>query len=192
MKKSQKHFLNLLLALAVLPFAACASNPTAASSSAYSPENPAPFKINEPFLEYLQDTDDAFRARASAEAMSAMVAQKAAEMNAKVSLAGKISTAIDSLSKTNAANAQQDATITTQMRFYEMAKAHVQHTLKQVHMLGQETHRDPKDGRYIVYVAIEVNKKAVAEALSNQASQTTPEQKAKLLADFEKAFDETK
>lgn len=190
MKKSQKYLKNLLIAVAVLPFAACASNPTAASSSAYSTESPAPIEINEPLAEYAADTEEAFRARASAEAMSAMAAQKAAEMNAKVSIAGKISTAIDSLSKTSVATAQEDAAITTQMRFYEMAKAQVTQTLKQVHLLDLKTYRDPKDGRYIVYVAIEMNKKAVAEALASQVPQTTPEQKAKLKADFEKAFSE--
>lgn len=190
MKKSKKYLIEILALAAVLPFAACASNPTAATSTQYRPENPAPIEIVEPLVEYLNDTEDAFRARASAEAMSAMAAQKAAMMNAKVELAGKITTAIDSVGKTSVETAQDDAAITTQMNFRELAKAHVDQTLNNIHVLGQKTYRDPVDGRYIAYVAIEVNKKAVADALANKASQTTPEQKAQLRAALETAFDE--
>ena len=190
MKNSKKYLLEVLALASVLPFAACASDPVAATSTQYRPENPAPIKIVEPLAEYLNDTDEAFRARASAEAMSAMAAQKAAMMNAKVELAGKINTAIDSVGKSSTETAQDDAAITTQTNFRELAKAHVDQTLNNSHVLGQETFRDPVDGRYIVYVAIEVNKKAVADTLANKASQTSPEQKAKLRAALETAFEE--
>lgn len=190
MKNSKKYLLEVLALASVLPFAACASDPVAATSTQYRPENPAPIKIVEPLAEYLNDTDEAFRARASAEAMSAMAAQKAAMMNAKVELAGKINTAIDSVGKSSTETAQDDAAITTQTNFRELAKAHVDQTLNNIHVLGQETFRDPVDGRYIVYVAIEVNKKAVADTLANKASQTSPEQKAKLRAALETAFEE--
>lgn len=190
MKKSKKYLLEVLALAAVLPFVACASDPVAATSTQYRPENPAPIEIVEPLAEYLNDTDEAFRARASAEAMSAMAAQKAAMMNAKVELAGKINTAIDSVGKSSTETAQDDAAITTQTNFRELAKAHVDQTLNNIHVLGQKTFRDPVDGRYIVYVAIEVNKKAVADTLANKASQTSPEQKAKLRAALETAFEE--
>ncbi|MBQ9758919.1 MAG: LPP20 family lipoprotein [Opitutales bacterium] len=190
MKKSKKYLLEVLVLAVVLPFAACASDPVAATSTQYRPENPAPIEIVEPLAEYLNDTDEAFRARASAEAMSAMAAQKAAMMNAKVELAGKINTAIDSVGKSSTETAQDDAAITTQTNFRELAKAHVEQTLNNIHVLGQKTFRDPVDGRYIVYVAIEVNKKAVADTLANKASQTSPEQKEKLRAALETAFEE--
>lgn len=186
----KKYLLGSLLAATLLPFAACSSTQTAATSTQYRPENPAPVEIVEPLSEYLQDTDEAFRARASAEAMSAIAAQKAAEMNAKVSLAGKITTAIDSMAKSDVATAQDDAAITTQMNFRELAKAHVDQTLTNIRLLGQKTFRDPVDGRYIVYVAIEIDKKTVADALANKVSQTTPEQKAKLKENLENAFSE--
>ncbi|MBQ7332106.1 MAG: hypothetical protein IJW39_02525, partial [Opitutales bacterium] len=114
----------------------------------------------------------------------------AAMMNAKVELAGKINNAIDSVGKSFTETAQDDAAITTQTNFRELAKAHVDQTLNNIHVLGQKTFRDPVDGRYIVYVAIEVNKKAVADTLANKASQTSPEQKAKLRAALETAFEE--
>lgn len=190
MKKSKKYLLEVLALAVVLPFAACASDPVAATSTQYRPENPAPIEIVEPLAEYLNDTDEVFRARASAEAMSAMAAQKAAMMNAKVELAGKINTAIDSVGKSSTETAQDDAAITTQTNFRELAKAHVDQTLNNIHVLGQKTFRDPVDGRYIVYVAIEVNKKAVADTLANKASQTSPEQKAKLRTALETAFEE--
>lgn len=188
--KHPKILLGALFAAAVFPFVACTSTQTAATSTQYRPENPAPVEIVEPLSEFLQDTDEAFRARASAEAMSAMAAQKSAEMNAKVSLAGKITTAIDSMAKSDVATAQDDAAITTQMNFRELAKAHVDQTLTNIRLLGQKTFRDPVDGRYIVYVAIEIDKKTVADALANKVSQTTPEQKAKLKANLEAAFAE--
>lgn len=190
MKKSQKFFLSALALSGLLSFSVCASDPQAASSLPYNPQNPAPVEIIEPLAEFVNDTDDAFRARAQAEATILQNAKSAAMMNAKVILAGKITTAIDSVSENSASTAQEDATIISQRNWKEAAKAHVQQTLTDIRVLGEKLYREPADSRYIAYVAIEVDKKALANALSNKAVQTSAEEKAKLRANLEKAFTE--
>lgn len=187
MKNSRKILAGLAFA-GLLTFAGCASNPQAASSLPYNPEAPAPVKIVEPLAEFVNDTDEAFRARAQAEATIPQNAKSAAMMNAKVILAGKINTAIDSVSESSASTAQEDATIISQRNWKEAAKAHVQQTLVNVRVLGEELFREPSDSRYIAYVAIEVNKKDLANTLSNKAVQTSAEEKAKLRANLENAF----
>ena len=72
----------------------------------------------------------------------------------------------------------------------ESAKAQVRQTLTDIRVLGEELRREPADSRYIAYVAIEVNKKALANALSNKAAQTSSDEKAKLRENLEKAFSE--
>ena len=190
--KHERHWKRLLVgaacAAAALAVAGCASAPQAASSSEYQPDKPLPVEIHEPFEEFLRDTKDVFRARASAEAMSAQAAQKAAEINAKVSLAGKIKTTIDSMAITDVENGQADASITTTMNFRERAKAMVEQTLYGVSVVGQKTYRDPSDGRYIVYVAIELDRKNAAESVA-RAAKLSPAEKQALLTGFEK-FDE--
>lgn len=188
--KNSKTLIAGLAFAGLLAFAGCASNPQAASSLPYNPEAPAPVEIIEPLAEFVNDTDDAFRARAQAEATIPQNAKSAAMMNAKVILAGKINTAIDSISETSAATGQEDATIMSQRNWKEAAKAHVQQTLSDIHVLGEKLFREPSDSRYIAYVAIEVNKKTLANALSNKAVQTSAEEKAKLRANLEKAFTE--
>lgn len=175
------------LALAGL-LSGCASNPEAASSLPYNPESPAPVEVIEPLAEFVNDTDEAFRARAQAEATIPQNAKSAAMMNAKVILAGKVMTAIDSVSESSATTAQEDATIMSQRSWKETAKAHVQQTLTNVRVLGEKLYREPADSRYIAYVAIEVDKKALADNLANKAVQTSAEEKAKLRANLEKAF----
>lgn len=68
--KHERHWKRLLVgaacAAAALAVAGCASAPQAASSSEYQPDKPLPVEIHEPFEEFLRDTKDVFRARASA------------------------------------------------------------------------------------------------------------------------------
>lgn len=190
MKNSQKSIVVALTLAGLLSVAGCASNPQVASSLPHNPESPAPVEIVEPFADFVNDTGDAFRARAQAEAPIPQNAKSAAMMNAKVILAGKVNTAIDSVSETSATTAQEDATIISQRNWKEAAKAHVLQTLTNITVLGEKLFRDPSDGRYIAYVAIEVNKKDLANTLSNKAVQTSDEEKAKLRANLEKAFTE--
>lgn len=189
MKSSKEHLSKLLILAAVLPFFGCAFDPQAASSLPYSPENPAPVKIIEPLAEFVNDTDEAFRARAQAESTIPQNAKSAALMNAKVIIAGKVATAIDSLSESSASTGQEDAAIISQRNWKETAKAHVQQVLTDVRVLGEELYREPSDSRYIAYVAVEVNKKALANTIANKTVQTSAAEKEKLRAGLEKAFE---
>lgn len=190
MKKSPKYLLCAPALLALLAFSGCVSGKDSGSSLPYNPENAPAVVVSLPFPEYVQDTDEAFRARGIAEGMISQNALNAAMMDAKVKLAGKVMTAIDAASESVASTAQEDATIVSMRNWKESAKAQVQQTLTDIRVLGEELRREPADSRYIAYVAIEVNKKALANALSNKAAQTSSDEKAKLRENLEKAFSE--
>lgn len=194
MKQSKKNMLiAALLGLAVLPFAAC-TTPSSGTSAALSADgSDTAVAIELPLQEYVQDTEEAFRYVATAEAMNLNAAQRSAEMNAKNGLAGKINTAIQAISESDIKTAQDDSAITTQSNFKEQAKAQVNQTLRSLKTLGTKAYRDKSDGRYIFWVAMEMNRKDAAATIANavaaaQPQKVTPEQKAKMRVALEKAF----
>ena len=90
MKKSPKYLLCAPALLALLAFSGCVSGKDSGSSLPYNPENAPAVVVSLPFSEYVQDTDEAFRARGIAEGMISQNALNAAMMDAKVKLAGKV------------------------------------------------------------------------------------------------------
>ena len=187
MKTTPNILFSFLVSVAILPFVGCSTTETGASSLPYEQESEQ-IEYVEPLSEYVQDTEQTFRARGQAESTIPSVAKKAARMDAKIQLAEKIKTTIDAASKSHAGNAQGDSAIAAQTKFFEEAKAYVEQTLTGIHVLGEKLLREKRDSRYIAYVAMEIDKKAVAKAISDNVSQTTPEQKAQLRDDLEKVF----
>lgn len=181
-----------LLGLAVLPFAACTTPASGTSAGLSGDGTDTAVAIELPLQEYVQDTEEAFRYVATAEAMHLNAAQKSAEMNAKTGLAGKIKTAIEAMAESDIKTAQDDSAITTQSNFKEQAKAQVNQTLRNLKTLGTKAYRDKTDGRYIYHIALEIPRKDAAETIANavaaQQPKITPEQKAKMRASLEKAF----
>lgn len=138
-------------------------------------------KIIVPFSDKQYQTDkEFFRAKNSGKSPDMATSKKIALMNAKTELAAAIQSTLKSVTEqyTNqrsVANAQE-----YENKFEEMAREVVSQQLNDVRTIGEEVYKE-SDNTYTYWVAIEMPKDAIQQALNDRISKDS-----KLQLDFDK------
>ena len=161
----KKVFVSLVTVSLLFAAAGCKSKQPLPSVQAGSVEVEVPFSSRE----YRSD-ENHFRATQSGRSPDLSTARRIAQLNARTELAGLVESTIKSVS-TNYINQR---TVGDRQefanRFDEEARAVVNQTLNDVRIIGERTFREA-NGSYTVYVAIEMSKDAMVNALNSRISQ---------------------
>ena len=166
-------------ALAILALAGCKSKKSAPVSVA---KQEGLIEISTPFdsKEYRSDQEN-FRSKQSGKSPDLATAKKIAYQNARAEMAANINATVKRVTdqytnQRTVGNAQE-----FENKFEEMAREVVNLQMSNVKELGQKTFQDPSDKAYIVWIALEANKKEVFEKLDAKISND-----AKLKLDYDK------
>jgi hypothetical protein len=139
-------------------------------------------EITTPFdsKEYRSD-DENFRSKQSGKSPDLATAKKIAYQNARAEMASNINATVKRVTdqytnQRTVGNAQE-----FENKFEELSREVVNLEMSNVKELGQKTFQDPSDKAYIVWIALESNKKSVLEKIDSKISND-----AKLKLDYDK------
>ena len=139
-------------------------------------------EITTPFdsKEYRSDEEN-FRSKQSGKSPDLATAKKIAYQNARAEMAGNINATVKRVTdqytnQRTVGNAQE-----FENKFEELSREVVNLEMSNVKELGQKTFQDPSDKAYIVWIALESNKKSVLEKIDSKISND-----AKLKLDYDK------
>jgi hypothetical protein len=139
-------------------------------------------EISTPFdsKEYRSDEEN-FRSKQSGKSPDLATAKKIAYQNARAEMAANINATVKRVTdqytnQRTVGNAQE-----FENKFEELSREVVNLEMSNVKELGQKTFQDPSDKAYIVWIALESNKKAVFDKISDKISND-----AKLKLDYDK------
>jgi basic membrane lipoprotein Med (substrate-binding protein (PBP1-ABC) superfamily) len=173
-KKMTRIFkLAALAAIAIIAVIGCKTTQSVQSSSSTEVTVPLSEK------EYRSDKDY-FRATQSGKSPDLATAKKIALQNAKTELAGNIQTLIKAVTENYTNQRTVGDKQEFENKFEEYARAVVNQTLNDVKIIGEKVFKE-SDGKHTYYIAIEMNKEAMFEKVSDRISKD-----AKLQLDFDK------
>jgi len=139
-------------------------------------------EISTPFdsKEYRSDEEN-FRSKQSGKSPDLATAKKIAYQNARAEMAANINATVKRVTdqytnQRTVGNAQE-----FENKFEELSREVVNLEMSNVKELGQKTFQDPSDKAYIVWIALESNKKSVLEKIDSKISND-----AKLKLDYDK------
>lgn len=139
-------------------------------------------EISTPFdsKEYRSDEEN-FRSKQSGKSPDLATAKKIAYQNARAEMAGNINAIVkrvtDQYTNQRTIGNKQEF----ENKFEELAREVVNLEMSNVRELGQKTFQDPSDKSYIVWIALEANKKGVFDKIDGKISSD-----AKLQLDYDK------
>ncbi len=139
-------------------------------------------EISTPFdsKEYRSDEEN-FRSKQSGKSPDLATAKKIAYQNARAEMAANINATVKRVTdqytnQRTVGNAQE-----FENKFEELSREVVNLEMSNVKELGQKTFQDPSDKAYIVWIALESNKKSVLEKIDSKISNDS-----KLKLDYDK------
>jgi hypothetical protein len=133
-----------------------------------------------PCDEFKTSTETAFRATQSQKSSDLSLSREKALVMAKQRLAGLIETKIKSVTDRYVDEYQTNAGMEMKGKFNNLTREIINQQLNQVSILCEKTALE-KDGTYTSYIAIEMSKDAVKNAMESKLSD-----KAKLAVDYDK------
>jgi hypothetical protein len=139
-------------------------------------------EISTPFdsKEYRSDEEN-FRSKQSGKSPDLATAKKIAYQNARAEMAGNINATVkrvtDQYTNQRTIGNKQEF----ENKFEELAREVVNLEMSNVRELGQKTFQDPSDKAYIVWIALEANKKSVFDKIDARISSDS-----KLKQDYDK------
>lgn len=136
--------------------------------------------LNLPCDEYRTSTETAFRATQSQKSSDLSLSREKALVVAKQRLAGLIETKVKSVTDRYVDEYQTNAGLEMKGKYNNLTREIISQQLNDVKILCEKTVRE-KDGSYSTYVAVEMSKDALKNALDKTLSN-----KAKLAVDYDK------
>jgi hypothetical protein len=139
-------------------------------------------EITTPFdsKEYRSDEEN-FRSKQSGKSPDLATAKKIAYQNARAEMAANINATVKRVTDQYTNQRTVGNTQEFENKFEELSREVVNLEMSNVKELGQKTFQDPSDKAYIVWIALESNKKAVFDKISDKISND-----AKLKLDYDK------
>lgn len=139
-------------------------------------------EISTPFdsKEYRSD-DENFRSKQSGKSPDLATAKKIAYQNARAEMAANINAVVKRVTDQYTNQRTVGNTQEFENKFEELSREVVNLEMSNVKELGQKTFQDPSDKAYIVWIALEANKKAVFDKIDAKISSD-----AKLKLDYDK------
>jgi hypothetical protein len=150
--------------------------------------NPLGTKVKEPFSGSKYESNNRyFRATGKASSTKDAIAQSKAEMDARTGLAQQLQTTIQVVTDNYSMDVQGAHVNEAIERFETLVREVTNTTLADIRIIGQEKYLS--DGKYTVYVAMEIKKAAMYRTMKKLARQDERLSKA-ALADIERLLDE--
>jgi hypothetical protein len=139
-------------------------------------------EISTPFdsKEFRSD-DDNFRSKQSGKSPDLATAKKIAYQNARAEMAANINATVKRVTDQYTNQRTVGNTQEFENKFEELSREVVNLEMSNVKELGQKTFQDPSDKAYIVWIALEANKKGVLDKIDAKISSD-----AKLKLDYDK------
>jgi hypothetical protein len=139
-------------------------------------------EITTPFdsKEYRSDEEN-FRSKQSGKSPDLATAKKIAYQNARAEMAANINATVKRVTDQYTNQRTVGNTQEFENKFEELAREVVNLEMSNVKELGQKTFQDPSDKAYIVWIALEANKKGVFDKIDAKISGD-----AKLKLDYDK------
>jgi hypothetical protein len=139
-------------------------------------------EITTPFdsKEYRSDEEN-FRSKQSGKSPDLATAKKIAYQNARAEMAANINATVKRVTDQYTNQRTVGNTQEFENKFEELSREVVNLEMSNVKELGQKTFQDPSDKAYIVWIALESNKKSVLEKIDSKISND-----AKLKLDYDK------
>ncbi len=139
-------------------------------------------EISTPFdsKEYRSDEEN-FRSKQSGKSPDLATAKKIAYQNARAEMASNINATVKRVTDQYTNQRTVGNTQEFENKFEELAREVVNLEMSNVKELGQKTFQDPSDKSYIVWIALEANKKSVFDKIDAKISSD-----AKLKLDYDK------
>ena len=160
----KKFFLSLVVVLVAFSLVGCKSKKETPTIQAGSQRITTPFSGNE----YRADANH-FRAVNMGTSVDYAMARRIALQNARTELAGSIEATVKAVTAQYADQRQVGQRQEFQTRLEEESRTVVNQLLNDVRVIGDETFREP-DGRFTVWVAIEMAKDALMQSMNNSIS----------------------
>jgi hypothetical protein len=150
--------------------------------------NPLGTKVKEPFSGSKYESNNRyFRATGKASSTKDAIAQSKAEMDARTGLAQQLQTTIQVVTDNYSMDVQGAHVNEAIERFETLVREVTNTTLADIRIIGQEKYLS--EGKYTVYVAMEIKKAAMYRTMKKLARQDERLSKA-ALADIERLLDE--
>lgn len=176
----------LVPAVALLSLTACKSKkPVSVAKQEGLIEVSTPFDSKE----YRSDEDN-FRSKQSGKSPDLATAKKIAYQNARAEMAGNINATVKRVTDQYTNQRTVGNTQDFENKFEELSREVVNLEMSNVKELGQKTFQDPSDKSYVVWIALEANKKSVFDKIDAKISS---DDKLKLDYDkqkFQQIFDD--
>ena len=139
-------------------------------------------EITTPFdsKEYRSDEEN-FRSKQSGKSPDLATAKKIAYQNARAEMAANINATVKRVTDQYTNQRTVGNTQEFENKFEELSREVVNLEMSNVKELGQKTFQDPSDKAYIVWIALEANKKGVFDKMDQKISSD-----AKLKVDYDK------
>lgn len=139
-------------------------------------------EVSTPFdsKEYRSDEEN-FRSKQSGKSPDLATAKKIAYQNARAEMASNINATVKRVTDQYTNQRTVGNTQEFENKFEELAREVVNLEMSNVKELGQKTFQDPSDKSYIVWIALEANKKSVFDKIDAKISSD-----AKLKLDYDK------
>ncbi len=139
-------------------------------------------EITTPFdsKEYRSDEEN-FRSKQSGKSPDLATAKKIAYQNARAEMAANINATVKRVTDQYTNQRTVGNTQEFENKFEELSREVVNLEMSNVKELGQKTFQDPSDKAYIVWIALEANKKGVFDKIDQKISSD-----AKLKVDYDK------
>jgi hypothetical protein len=139
-------------------------------------------EITTPFdsKEYRSDEEN-FRSKQSGKSPDLATAKKIAYQNARAEMAANINATVKRVTDQYTNQRTVGNTQEFENKFEELSREVVNLEVSNVKELGQKTFQDPSDKAYIVWIALEANKKGVFDKIDQKISSD-----AKLKVDYDK------
>jgi hypothetical protein len=139
-------------------------------------------EITTPFdsKEYRSDEEN-FRSKQSGKSPDLATAKKIAYQNARAEMAANINATVKRVTDQYTNQRTVGNTQEFENKFEELAREVVNLEMSNVKELGQKTFQDPSDKAYIVWIALEANKKGVFDKIDAKISSDS-----KLKVDYDK------
>lgn len=139
-------------------------------------------EISTPFdsKEYRSD-EEHFRSKQSGKSPDLATAKKIAYQNARAEMAANINATVKRVTDQYTNQRTVGNTQEFENKFEELSREVVNLEMSNVKELGQKTFQDPSDKSYIVWIALEANKKSVFDKIDAKISSD-----AKLKLDYDK------
>lgn len=167
----------LIPTIAVLTLASCKSKKPVSIA-----KNEGLIEVSTPFesKEYRSD-DEHFRSKQSGKSPDQATAKKIAQQNARAEMAANINATVkrvtDQYTNQRTVGNKQEF----ENKFEELSREVVNLEMSNVKEIGQKTFKDPSDNGWVVWIAMEADKKSVFDKIDQKISSD-----AKLKLDYDK------